>query len=149
MIEVRSTAFEQGERIPLRYTGEGEDVSPPITWTCDTPGVEEFVLICDDPDAPTPEPFVHWLVYRIPADVRELPEGNHAGAYEGINSFGQLGYGGPMPPPPHGTHRYFFRVYALDAPLELASGATRAQLDEAMAGHVIDQGELMGTYDRT
>jgi len=118
-----------------------------------------LALICDDPDAPTPEAWVHWVIYKIPPDTTELPEGvaktaqlsQPPGAVQGKNSWpsGQtIGYRGPMPPPGHGVHRYYFRLYALDTPLDVPPGATKAELLQAMEGHILAQGELMGTYQR-
>jgi Raf kinase inhibitor-like YbhB/YbcL family protein len=147
-IQVLSPAFEPGNTIPEKYTGEGRDVSPPLRWTGLPEGTKEIALICDDPDAPTPEPFVHWVVYKIPADREGLPEGDRQGALEGKNDFGGTGYGGCMPPRGHGVHRYYFKVYALDAELEAAAGLTKGQLLEAMEGHILAEGELVGTYER-
>jgi Raf kinase inhibitor-like YbhB/YbcL family protein len=147
-IEVSSPAFEPGGAIPRKHTGEGEDVSPALTWTGVPDETKEIALICDDPDAPTPAPWVHWVVYKIPADRTGLPEGDTQGALEGKNDFGGTGYGGPMPPRGHGVHRYHFKVYALDTELEVAAGLTKERLLEAMEGHVLAEGELIGTYER-
>ncbi|MDQ3965818.1 MAG: YbhB/YbcL family Raf kinase inhibitor-like protein [Actinomycetota bacterium] len=148
-IQVSSPAFEQGGTIPKKHTGEGQDVSPTLTWTGLPDGTKEIALICDDPDAPTPEPWVHWVVYKIPADVTGFREGStQGGALEGMNDFGTPGYGGPMPPRSHGVHHYHFKVYALGTELEAAAGLTKGQLLEAMQGHVLDEGELVGTYER-
>lgn len=158
-IEVTSTAFMQGKPIPAKYTGEGDDVSPPLAWSKLPEGTKELALICDDPDAPTAEPWVHWVIYNIPVNATGLPENipanpqleQPAGAMQGKNSStsGQLiGYRGPMPPVGHGTHHYFFRLYALDAKLTVASGLTKKQLLDEMRGHIIGQGELMGIYER-
>ncbi len=147
-IQVSSPAFEAGGVIPRKYTGEGEDVSPPLEWTGLPEGTREVALICDDPDAPMPEPFVHWVVYKIPADKAGLPEGSPEGALEGPNGFDRIGYGGPMPPEGHGTHHYHFKVYALDAELEATPGLSKDKLLAAMEGHVLDEGELVGTYER-
>jgi len=155
-IEIASTAFAEGRPIPKKFTGEGEDVSPPLSWDKLPEGTNELALICDDPDAPRPEPWVHWLIYKIPADVQGLPEGvakdaeleEPPGALQGNNSWPSIGYRGPMPPPGHGTHRYFFKLYALDAPLEIAPGADKETLLEKMSGHVLGEGQLMGTYAR-
>ncbi len=158
-MKLTSPAFEPGQPIPKRYTGEGADVSPPLEWSNVPEGTQEFALICDDPDAPTPEPWVHWVIYKIPADVTKLPEGIAKtpklsvppGALQGKNSWpsGQtIGYRGPMPPPGHGRHRYYFRLYALDKKLDLQPGLTKKQLLEAMKGHILGEGELMGTYER-
>ena len=97
-VQVSSPAFEAGGAIPRRYTGEGEDVSPPLEWSGLPEGTREVALICDDPDAPMPEPFVHWVVYKISAASAWFPEGNAGGALKGRNSFARMGYGGPMPP---------------------------------------------------
>jgi Raf kinase inhibitor-like YbhB/YbcL family protein len=147
-VRISSPAFEAGGAIPRRYTGEGEDVSPPLEWSGLPEGTSEVALICDDPDAPMPEPFVHWVVYKIPANRAGFPEGNTEGALEGRNGFARMGYGGPMPPEGHGTHHYHFKIYALDAQLDATPGLTKDQLLAAMEGHVLDEGELVGTYER-
>ena len=155
-ITLTSTAFAHGQPIPKRYTGEGEDVSPPLAWEGIPNATRELALICDDPDAPTPEPWVHWVLYKIPTDISRLPEGlpreetleRLAGARQGYNSWssGQaIGYRGPMPPPKHGRHRYHFRLYALDSALNLPAGADEKQLLKEMQGHILAQGELIGT----
>jgi Raf kinase inhibitor-like YbhB/YbcL family protein len=147
-IEVSSPAFEPGGAIPQKYTGEGQNISPPLQWSGPPEGTRELALICDDPDAPRPTPFVHWVVYKIPANLRGFPEGSVQGAVEGTNDAGRTGYGGPMPPVGGGVHHYHFKVYALDAELEAAAGLTKDQLLEAMEGHILDEGELVGTYER-
>lgn len=158
-IQVTSSAFSAGQPIPRKYTGEGEDVSPPLAWSGVPAGTQELALIVDDPDAPTPEPWVHWVLYKIPADCKGLPEGvqkvlrpqEPPGALQGKNSWpsGQtIGYRGPMPPPGHGVHRYRFHLYALDKKLEVQPGLTKADLLAAMKGHVLAEGELTGTYKR-
>jgi Raf kinase inhibitor-like YbhB/YbcL family protein len=153
---ILSTAFANGERVPKRFTGDGEDISPPLTWSGLPAGTKEISLICDDPDAPTPQPWVHWVMYKIAADAGGLPEKvattekltQPPGALQGKNSWNRLGYGGPAPPHGHGTHHYHFKLYALDAPLDLAPGLDKDRLLAAMKGHVLGQGELMGTYER-
>ncbi len=155
---MESSAFAEGQPIPKLYTGEGKDISPPLTWTDPPLGAEEFTLICDDPDAPRADPWVHWVIYKIPGDVRTLPENlprrtvlqTPPGARQGANSWGadNVGYRGPMPPPGHGRHRYYFRLYALDAPLDLPEQATKDSLLAAMKGHVLAEATLMGTYER-
>ena len=158
-ITLTSTAFSAGEPIPKRHTGDGEDLSPPLAWENVPEGTKEFALLCDDPDAPTPKPWVHWVVYKIPADLRSLPEGvatkpvldSPAGALQGHNSWtsaSQFGYRGPQPPKGHGTHHYHFKLYALNAPLDIPPQADKLALVEAMTGHVLAQGELVGTYER-
>jgi Raf kinase inhibitor-like YbhB/YbcL family protein len=156
-IKLTSSAFAADEAIPKKYTEDGDDVSPPLSWDSVPPGTKEFALVCDDPDAPSQEPWVHWVIYKVPADVRELPEHVTAdekpktpkGALQGVNSWRSgktVGYRGPAPP--SGTHHYHFRIYALDAPLKLAGKATKSALLKAMQGHVLAEGELIGTYMR-
>ena len=147
-IEVSSSAFEPGGAIPQKYTGEGQNISPPLQWSGLPEGTRELALICDDPDAPRPTPFVHWVVYKIPANLRGFPEGSTQGAVEGINDASRTGYSGPMPPVGGGIHHYHFRVYALDAELGAAGGLTKDQLLEVMEGHILAEGELIGTYER-
>jgi Raf kinase inhibitor-like YbhB/YbcL family protein len=147
-IQVSSPAFEPGGTIPEKYTGEGQDVSPPLAWNGLPEGTRELALVCDDPDAPTPKPFVHWVLYKIPAHLSGLPEGDARGALEGKNDFGGTGYGGPMPPRGHGAHRYRFEVYALDTELRVVAGLTKDELLRAIEGHVLAEGELVGSYER-
>ena len=157
-IEVTSAAFAHQQPIPAKYTEDGEDVSPPLAWSGLPEGAKELALICDDPDAPRAEPWVHWVLYKIPADTEALPEGvaktarleKPAGALQGENSWssGQtIGYRGPAPPP-GGPHRYFFKLYALDTELDLEPEQDKQRLLEAMSGHVLGQGALIGTYQR-
>lgn len=157
-IELTSTAFAEGKPIPKKYTADGQDVSPPLAWSGVPEGTRELALVCDDPDAPTPQPWVHWLIYKIPPHTKGLPEDvaiderlqNPAGALQGKLSWrsGQtVGYRGPAPPPGK-VHRYHFRLYALDKPLELEPGAEKSALLDAMAGHVLAEGLLVGTYQR-
>jgi Raf kinase inhibitor-like YbhB/YbcL family protein len=149
---LRSAAFSDGAVVPVRFTCDGANVSPPLEWSAAPEGTRAFALVMDDPDAPH-RTWVHWTVYDIPAATRELPEHVPASdqaapaVRQGRNDFGGIGYGGPCPPP-GGAHRYYWRLFALDAPLKLASGATRGQLDRAMAGHVLARAELMGRYRR-
>ena len=146
-----STAFSPGERIPRKYTCDGEDISPPLQWNDPPEGTGSFALIADDPDAPIGT-WVHWVLYNLPEKTRALPEAisPHAdlpdGSRHGKNSWRRLGYGGPCPP--GGTHRYFFRLYALDTVQELAAGAGKRQLLRALEGHVLATAELMGRYSR-
>jgi len=151
--EVTSSAFGHGQPIPAEYT---KDRSPDLEWPRGPEGCVSFALVCDDPDAPTNEPFVHWVIFDIPADATGLPEGvsrkakppEAKGAVQGTNSFGRLGYDGPAPPPGHGTHHYRFQLYALDRILDLQAGCTKADLLRALKGHVLSKGELIGTYSR-
>ena len=154
-----SSAFGAGQPIPKRHTTEGKDVSPPLEWRDIPEGTRTFVLICDDPDAPTPEPWVHWLIYRIPRDVRSLPENvppggelqTPAGTLQGHNSWNSgrtLGYRGPAPPVGHGTHHYRFRLYAVDVALPDTPALHKTAVLEAVAGHILDEAELVGTCER-
>lgn len=151
-ITVTSTAFGAGTAIPVKYTGQGGDISPSLTWRDVPEGVASFALICDDPDAPRGT-WIHWTLWNIPAAATGLPEGIplHTalsdGSVQGMTSAGSPGYHGPMPPAGN-AHHYYFRIYALDTMLSLAPSADRAQLDAAMRGHVLSQGQLMGTYQR-
>ncbi len=148
-LELRSV-FGYGERIPVKYTCDGEDVSPPLEWE-PLKGVKSYALIVEDPDAPMGT-FTHWVLYDIPGDVRSLPEGvpkegETRYGKQGLNDFGRIGYGGPCPPPGK-PHRYFFKLYALDTVLNLKPGLKRGEVLAAIKGHVIAQAELMGTYGR-
>lgn len=147
-LTVTSTAFKEGGMIPGKYTCDDRDLSPQIAWSGVPAGAKTVALICDDPDAPAGT-WVHWVVFNIPVTVKELAEGASlpAGAKQGINDFRKLSYGGPCPP--GGTHRYFFKVYALDAVLALKEGAAKGELLKAMEGHVLAQGQLMGKYKRS
>lgn len=146
-----SAAFAPGSFIPAQYSCTGADVSPPLAWNGVPPGTKTFTLIMDDPDAPCGT-WVHWVLYDIPAAQQALQEGIPAtgqladGSRQGQNSWRRLGYGGPCPPA--GTHRYYFRLFALDRALQLPAGATKEQALLAMAGHVLDQCELMGRFAR-
>jgi len=157
-MELKSAAFSHGSRIPEDYTCDGADVSPPLDWHGVPPAAKSLAIICDDPDAPHPEPWVHWILFNIPPQMGEISKGKpprgvkewEQGIKQGKNSFASnnIGYGGACPPPGHGEHRYFFRLYALDVVLTLGSGTTRQQLEAAMAGHIIAEATLMGTYER-
>ncbi|MBD3369427.1 YbhB/YbcL family Raf kinase inhibitor-like protein [Candidatus Fermentibacteria bacterium] len=147
-----SSAFGNGEAIPADYTADGRDISPPLQWDSLPPETESLALVCEDPDAPVGN-WVHWVVYNIPPERKVLPEGISAdeevledGTTQGENSWGRIGYGGPSPP--SGTHRYFFRLYALDTSLDLEHGLTSDELRAAFEGHVVEQAELMGRYGR-
>jgi len=150
-ITVKSPAFANGEMIPRKYTADGADVSPPLSWTGAPSGVKSYALIVDDPDAPS-KVWVHWVLYNQPPDKPELaenqPKVEHlpSGAIQGINDMRKVGYNGPAPP--SGIHRYFFKVYALDTKLTLRPQATKADLLSAMQGHILAEGQLMGKYSR-
>jgi hypothetical protein len=150
-IKITSTAFEEGGMIPRQYTCDGEDVSPPLAWTGVPEAAKTTALISDDPDAPMGT-WVHWVLFNLPASEKGLPEAVPTdkelknGTKQGRNDFRRIGYGGPCPP--GGTHRYFFKVYALDTVLDLPAGATKAELIKAMEGHILAQAQLMGKYRR-
>lgn len=150
-MQLTSTAFEDGGPIPTKHTGEGEDVSPALHWTNPPDGTETFALICHDPDAPLIKPgtygFVHWVLYGIPGTADGLAEGA-SGYTGGVNDFGKPQYGGPMPPEGHGTHRYFFWLFALSSAAELDPGLTMWELLERIEPDVIGMNRLMGTYSR-
>lgn len=149
-MEITSTAFTHEGMIPRRFTCDGEDVSPPLAWKGVPPEAKSLALIADDPDAPR-KTWVHWVLYNLPATSGGLPEGvpaerTLAGGRQGTSDFGRIGYGGPCPP--SGTHRYFFKLFALDAQLDLLPGATKEELLRAMEGHVLAEAQLMGRYRR-
>lgn len=149
--ELSSPAFKQGEAIPTRYTCDGKDVSPPLSWKDVPEKTQILALIADDPDAPVGT-WVHWVLYHVPASARTLAENVPKtetlsdGSRQGVNDFGKPGYGGPCPP--RGTHHYFFKLYALDFAPALAPHATKHQLEAAMNGHILAEAQLMGTYQR-
>lgn len=151
-MKLTSTAFQEGATIPSQYTGDGQDLSPPLRWTGAPGAVKSLALICDDPDAPRGT-WVHWVLWNLPADQDGLTEGVPSGptlpsgARQGKNDFGNMGYGGPAPPPGK-PHRYFFKLYALDSALDLAEASTKAQLEQAMKSHILASGQLMGKYAR-
>src|SRR6266852_2478810 len=151
-LQLTTSAFPVQGTIPKKFTCDGPDVSPPLAWSGAPPGTTSLALIVDDPDAPAGT-WVHWVLYDLPANISKLPEdlvkGQHLpnGAKQGLNDFKHLGYGGPCPPPGN-PHRYFFKLYALDAFLDLKPGATKQAVEQAMAKHVLAQGQLMGTYKR-
>ena len=154
-LKLTSSAFLDGGAIPAKYTCDGEDISPPLAWTGVPDRTLSLALIVDDPDAPDPAApkgrFVHWVLYNIPPDERGLPEGANRGklppgAREGSNDFGKRGYGGPCPP--IGRHRYLFKLYALDTSLAEVDNPSRKDLEAAMEGHVLEQAEIVATYER-
>lgn len=151
--ELKSAAFVPGGDIPKKHTCDGADVSPALEWTTPPAGTKALALVCEDPDAPAGL-WTHWVVWGIPSATTTLPEGVKRdgtladGSRQGRNDFGKLGHNGPCPPPGK-PHRYYFRLYALDAVPQLDPGATRAQLLDAMRGHIVGQAELMGRYGRS
>jgi Raf kinase inhibitor-like YbhB/YbcL family protein len=151
-LKLTSTAFKEGGTIPKEYTGDGKDVSPPLRWSGAPKGTKTFALICDDPDAPK-KTWVHWVIFNLPADQRELKKGMSSGkelsggVRQGTNDSRRTGYGGPYPPKGK-PHRYFFKLYALDTKLDLKAGATKSHLLAAMKGHILAEAKLMGKYKR-
>ena len=151
-MELKSSAFQNGTDVPRKHTCDAEDVSPMLRWEKAPAGARAFALIADDPDAPAGT-WVHWVIYDLPAGARELAEGTGKtetlpnGAKQGMNDFRRIGYSGPCPPP-GSPHRYFFKLYALDAPTNLSPRATKQQLLESMKGRVLAEAELVGRYKR-
>jgi Raf kinase inhibitor-like YbhB/YbcL family protein len=155
-LAITSPAFTANGSIPTQYTCEGADISPGLNWTGVPEGTKSLALIVDDPDAPDPaapkRTWVHWVLYNLPPSANGLPEGVKpaslpSGTKEGLNDWKRTGYGGPCPPV--GRHRYFHKLYALDTALEGLRNPTKADLEKAMAGHVLARGELIGTYERS
>ncbi len=150
-IKIKSASFEEGGMIPSKYTCDGEDISPPLSWTPPPKGTKGLALICDDPDAPMGT-WVHWLLFNLPPEVTGLSENIppekvlKIGAKQGRNDFGKIGYGGPCPP--RGTHKYHFKLYALDSEIDLEPGATKDDLIKAMEGHILAETQLIGRYKR-
>ncbi len=153
---LKSAAFDNGKEIPLKYTCQGENISPPLTWENVPANTRSLVLIVDDPDAPDPKApkmtWVHWVLYNIPPDADSLSENIHSsrlpkGTKQGLNGWRKKGYGGPCPP--IGRHRYFHKLYALDTILKNLENPTKARVEAAMKGHIIARAELVGTYEKT
>jgi len=150
-MKLTSFAFAEGAMIPVKYTCDGQNVSPPLAWTDLPGGAKSLALICDDPDAPAGT-WVHWVAFNLPPDLAGLPEGvptekaPKTGGVQGTNSGRRIGYSGPCPP--SGTHRYFFKLYALDNTLSLDSNATAKDVQAAMKGHILAEAQLMGRYKR-
>ena len=150
-LTISSTAFSNGGMIPSQYTCDGANISPPLQWSGLPAGTKTVALIVDDPDAPA-KTWVHWVIYDLPANTTQLPENIKpqeklaGGAKQGTNDFKKIGYGGPCPP--SGTHRYFFKLYAVDIETSLNPGATKDELLKTMESHVLAQGELIGKYKR-
>lgn len=150
-IKLSSPSFEDGGMIPSKFTCDGLNVSPALKWSSFPEGVKSFALISDDPDAPAGD-WVHWVIFNLPPQTHELLENVpphktlENGARQGVNDFRKIGYGGPCPP--GGTHRYYFKIYALDIMLALEAGAPKTELLQAMKGHILAEGQLMGKYHR-
>jgi Raf kinase inhibitor-like YbhB/YbcL family protein len=152
ILKLTIAGFDDGGEIPVTFTCDGQDKSPPLEWSDAPAGTQSFALIVDDPDAPRAT-WVHWLIYQVPSTQHRLDEGVPAvrelptGARQGQNDFRKIGYGGPCPPRGP-VHRYYFRLYALDAKLDLRAGVKRGELERAMTGHILAQAEVMGRYGR-
>jgi hypothetical protein len=146
-MQLTSPAFDDGQPIPRlhAYKDEGHNVAPTLRWSNAPENAHSFAIIVDDPDAPRDQPWVHWVAYNIPGGCGGLPTDSIT---QGMNDYGERGYGGPMPPKGHGTHHYHFKLYALDADPDLRAGLTKAQLLDKIEGHVIAAAELIGTYER-
>ncbi len=145
-ISITSTAFKEGDKIPRLYTCDDQNISPPLAWTGVPTGTVSLALIMDDPDAPSGT-WVHWVLFNLPPNLTGLEQAKNGGGVEGKNDFSRLGYGGPCPPR-GSTHRYFVKLYALDQALDLKSGTTKSQVENAMRGHILAQGQLIGRYGR-
>ena len=151
-LNITSPSFNEGQPIPTKHTCDAEDSSPALKWNKAPDAAKSIALICDDPDAPMGT-WVHWVLYDLPTNITDLPENVERnkelsnGAKQGTNDFKKIGYGGPCPPKGN-PHRYFFKLYALDKMLNLKSGATKSDVENAMKGHIIAEGQLMGTYKR-
>lgn len=146
-LQIRSPAFESLEHIPKRYVNDGDNLSPPLEWSNAPGDVQQFALVCYDPDAPYAHEYTHWVMYGIPPDVTSIAEGEGGAFTEGVNSGGQQGYSGPAPPPGNGPHHYYFWLYALDTALDLKPGLTREQLIDVIEDHIIVQARLVGIYE--
>jgi Raf kinase inhibitor-like YbhB/YbcL family protein len=144
-MKIISSAFQEGANIPSKFTCDGSDTSPPLQFADVPSGTKSLTLIVDDPDAPSGL-FTHWMVWNIPPQTGAIGEGSTPKGVQGTNGFGKSGYGGPCPP--SGTHRYYFKIFALDRELDLPFGAKRGQVDGAMKGHILAEGELMARYSR-
>lgn len=148
---ITSRAFKEGEMIPIHNTCDGEDISPPLDWAEAPPGTKSFAIICDDPDAPDGS-FCHWVIYNIPPNMVNFTEAFPTfnslpnGIKQGTNDFGTIGYRGPAPP--SGVHRYYFKLYALSAVLDLEAGATKVQLEKMIQRRIVGEAQLMGKYQR-
>jgi len=150
-IKIKSSAFEEDSMIPSKYTCDGSNISPPLEFSNIPNNTKSITIICDDPDAPMGI-WVHWVLFDLSANIKNLDENIPRdkvlsnGAKQGINSGKRIGYDGPCPP--SGTHRYYFKIYALDTKINLGSGISKQELENAMRGHILDQGQLMGKYKR-
>ena len=146
-LRVTSPTFGQGEAIPDRHTTNGENVSPALEFSGVPEGTRQLALVCHDPDAPLPRGFTHWVVYGIPPSTTGIPEGGGTEFPHGVTGYGENAYGGPQPPPGHGTHHYFFWLYALDTEVDAGPGLSREELLAKIEDHVLEQARLVGTYE--
>ncbi len=152
-MKLTSAAFKQGETIPARHTCEGDNISPALLWMGAPAAVKSFALIADDPDAPAGT-WVHWVIYNIPPEAKGLPEAVpdaktlEDGSLQGVNDFKKTGYGGPCPPKGHGSHRYFFKLYALNSMLNLDAGVSKPDLEKAIKDRILGRADLIGRYER-
>ena len=147
-LAISSPAFSALGAIPDKHARDGQDVSPQLDWTGVPEGTRQLAVICHDPDAPLPDGFTHWVVYGIPPSEQSIKEGGGAAFTEGVNDFGDPGYGGPQPPPGHGVHHYYFWIYALDTELGADPGLSRRELLDAMGDHILEQNRVVGTYEQ-
>lgn len=155
-LAVTSPAFQDGQRIPDRYARHGGNHSPALNWSQLPMDTASIALICEDPEAPQPDPFTHWVIFNLPPTIPGVPEGisqmpqpaEVSGAAQGVNDFDHVGYDGPAPPAGHGLHRYRFQIFALDAVLNLPPGVSKLAVRQAMEGHVLGKGVLSGTFSR-
>ena len=156
-LTVKSSTIVEGHPIPAAHTEDGEDLSPGLSWTGAPKGTVSLALIVDDPDAPGDEEWVHWILVNVPGTLPGLPPGFHEGTVppeapatlvQGTNTWGTIGYKGPAPPKGHGLHHYHFKLYALDANLDVPTGIRKHDLLELLSGHILARGELVGTYRR-
>lgn len=156
MFTISSPAFKNNEKIPRTHTGQGDDVSPELNWNGAPENTQEFAIICDDPDAPSAEPWVHWVIYKIPGSVTKIPStvptqqtvAFLGDALQGQNSWGTIGYRGPMPPPGSGNHHYYFTIFAIDQALDLKPGLSKKELLKKLEGHILGKSAVVGIYSR-
>lgn len=147
-LKITSPAFGHGTVIPERFTSEGDDVSPALSFTNVPDGTRELAIVCHDPDAPLTHGFTHWVLYGIPAETTGIEEGGGLEFTQGVNDFDKMGYGGPAPPPGHGRHHYFFHLYAIDSELQLGAGLTQRDLLAHIDDHIIEQNRIVGSFKR-
>lgn len=147
-LAISTSAFPALGAISDKHVYDGQNISPQLDWTGVPDGTRELAVICHDPDAPLPDGFTHWVVYGIPPSAQGITEGGGSAYTEGVNGFGEPGYGGPQPPPGHGVHHYYFWIYALDTELGAEAGLSRRELLDAMSDHILEQNRVVGTYEQ-